>query len=139
MQTITRRFTFCAAHRLKDHPGRCKQLHGHNYVVKVTASREDGGMGEKGMVLDFADLKKAVGEWLDDHWDHTTILAADDLELLLFLQSQGMSFHTMDGPPTAENMATYLIEKVLPERMPEGVEVIRVDVWETENSVATAE
>jgi 6-pyruvoyltetrahydropterin/6-carboxytetrahydropterin synthase len=34
--TITRIYAFSAAHTLPSHPGKCKQMHGHNYRLEVT-------------------------------------------------------------------------------------------------------
>ncbi len=47
------------AHHLPGHP-KCGQLHGHTYQVDVSIEGDHQG----GMLLDFADLKKAVREVL---------------------------------------------------------------------------
>lgn len=139
MISITRRFTFSAAHRLAFHEGRCKEVHGHNYTVEVTVARPGGGMGPNRMVLDFGDLKRPVKQWLDEHWDHTIILDADDKETIELLRSAGHSFYATDGPPTAENMAQHLLQNVLPGCLPPEMKAIRVAIWETEGCKATAE
>ena len=33
---ISREFTFDAAHKLVDYPGKCKRMHGHTYTLVVT-------------------------------------------------------------------------------------------------------
>jgi 6-pyruvoyltetrahydropterin/6-carboxytetrahydropterin synthase len=75
MYSVTRRFTFCAAHRLLGHTGKCRYIHGHNYVAEVRVKTLL--LNDRGMVVDFADLKK-IGEWIDKFWDHNIILHPDD-------------------------------------------------------------
>ena len=52
------------AHHLPGHE-KCGLMHGHTYQVDVSIEGEHGG----GMVMDFADLKKAVREVLREY-DH---------------------------------------------------------------------
>ena len=49
--SVTRCFTFEAAHQLPWHPGKCRNLHGHGYRLEVTV---EGPVNDDGMVLDFA-------------------------------------------------------------------------------------
>lgn len=68
---VRRRFAFEAAHSLPYHPGKCRELHGHSYVLKVTVDRPiDPGTG---MGIDFADLKGVVKSRVIDHLDHKTL------------------------------------------------------------------
>ncbi len=56
-------FSFCAAHRLPRHPGRCFRMHGHTYRLQVLVSGDpDGGTG---MVVDFFDIEEAVRPVVD--------------------------------------------------------------------------
>jgi 6-pyruvoyltetrahydropterin/6-carboxytetrahydropterin synthase len=64
---LTRSFHFDAAHKVVDYNGKCENLHGHTYLLKVTIS---GELKENGMVLDFATLKKKVKELIDKKLDH---------------------------------------------------------------------
>lgn len=56
MWTISRDYSFSAAHRIEGHP-KCGRLHGHNYKVRVTLS---GYPSKNGMILDYGDLDKVV-------------------------------------------------------------------------------
>ena len=75
MFQVSAEFHFCAAHRLPNHPGLCKNLHGHNYKLVV---RCEGPLDpHTGMVIDFFTLQKVVSEHviaLVDHTDLNTIL-----------------------------------------------------------------
>ena len=50
---VSRVFYFDAAHRIPDHSGECKNLHGHTYKLIVTME----GEVKDGMVIDFEDMK----------------------------------------------------------------------------------
>jgi 6-pyruvoyltetrahydropterin/6-carboxytetrahydropterin synthase len=88
---VARRFEFQAAHHLPRHPGKCRNLHGHTYVLEV---RCEGPVdAESGMVLDFADVKDVVTERVLDVVDHTNL---NDL-----LEN-----------PTAEHIAAWIWERL---------------------------
>lgn len=148
MITATRRFTFSAGHRLKEHPGWCRNLHGHNYVAEVTFVRKDaveGDLDDNEMVVDFGKIKMSIGDWLHANWDHQLILDTDD-ELCERLGID-FSIYRMDGAPTAENMARHLFYDIIPAQLSKeiwkedyaDVEVFRVVIWESENSKAVVE
>ena len=73
---LTTSYVFDAAHRIAGHPGKCAWLHGHTYHLEVTVSSPT--LNPLGMVMDFDDLRDAVGKAVLDLWDHATLLAADD-------------------------------------------------------------
>lgn len=124
MYTIFKDHTFAAAHSIRGHPGKCRHLHGHNYRVRVhVAARE---LDDLGMVVDFADLKRVVGEVLGP-FDHRVI---------------------NDVPPfderntTAELLASYVCEAVgrrLAEEEDGRVWVQKVEVWENDTACAVYE
>ncbi|MBA3653413.1 MAG: 6-carboxytetrahydropterin synthase QueD [Actinobacteria bacterium] len=65
--TVTRTFTFEAAHQLPWHTGACRELHGHGYRVEVTVA---GPLNDDGIVIDFADLRGVVERELLSRYDH---------------------------------------------------------------------
>ncbi|NIM01205.1 MAG: 6-carboxytetrahydropterin synthase QueD, partial [Acidobacteria bacterium] len=68
---VRRRFEFEAAHRLPDHPGKCRELHGHSYVLYVEVER---ALDESsGMVIDFSDLKSIVKDGVVNRLDHVYV------------------------------------------------------------------
>ena len=66
--SVSRSFTFEAAHQLPWHPGKCRDLHGHGYRLEVTV---EGAVAENGMVVDFADVEAAVQREVIARYDHT--------------------------------------------------------------------
>ncbi len=143
MPTCTRRLQFCAGHRVYKHESKCKHIHGHNYVVFITAEAPE--LDSLGRVIDFSVIKEKVGGWINKHWDHGMILCSEDplcelwgagdLEKLLGVHK----WYQMASNPTAENMAKLLLEEACPNLF-EGsnVTVTEVTLWETENCYATA-
>ena len=65
--SVTRSFTFEAAHQLPWHPGKCRNLHGHGYRLEVTV---EGPIGPNGMVLDFAEVEAVVEREVIARYDH---------------------------------------------------------------------
>lgn len=132
MYTVTRRIEFCYGHRLLDYSGKCRYLHGHNGVAVVTAAAEE--LDSRGMVIDFADLKKDISGWIDEHLDHRMLLRQDD-PILPLLREFGEPVFAMDTNPTAENIARLIHDQAVTL----GYPVVRVQLWETPQCFATYE
>lgn len=80
--TVERRFRFEAAHRLPWHPGKCRLVHGHSYVLEV---RVTATLDERGVVMDFAEVDAVVDEHVLRELDHTdlnTVLENPTAELV---------------------------------------------------------
>lgn len=134
--TIMRRVTFCAGHRLLGHDGKCKNLHGHNYVAEfhVTGQEQD----EIGRILDFKLLKEKCKGWLDEHWDHAFILWEKDENALAAVRTCiPHRIYELPYNPTAENLAKYLLEVICPQLLADtGATAHKVVIWESEESYA---
>ena len=71
--SITKIFTFAAAHHLPKYKGKCKNVHGHTFKLFVTVKLRVDYMGTKeGMIVDFSELKRIVNYLLEDI-DHTDL------------------------------------------------------------------
>lgn len=116
MYTVRIEDTFAAAHYLTHYQGKCENMHGHNYKVRVVASGTE--LDEAGMLVDFGLLKSALGEVLKE-MDHT-------------LLNEHPEF--LDGRPSAERIAQYIFNRIQDST---GVPITRVDVFETEKNVAS--
>src|SRR5687767_3337654 len=66
--SVSRSFTFEAAHQLPWHPGKCQRLHGHSYRLEVTV---EGAIGGRGIVVDLADISEVVERDVIERFDHT--------------------------------------------------------------------
>lgn len=111
--SITKQFKFEAAHSLPNHDGKCKNLHGHSYVLEVTVSGPiilDGP--KEGMIFDFAELSKIVDKEIVSQWDHQFLN-----DILPFVT-------------TAENLANECFKRI----ESTGVNITKIKLWETAKS-----
>jgi 6-pyruvoyltetrahydropterin/6-carboxytetrahydropterin synthase len=136
---VAKRFRWEAAHRLPGHAGLCRHLHGHSYRMTIEIL---GEIGADGMVMDFQDIKRMVGP-LIDAWDHATLVAEQDQELLEILQRTGWKHYVMPTETTAEHVASYAADHVCSQGgdvlRRAGVRHVRVRLEETETSYAEVE
>lgn len=109
---------FSAAHYLKDYPGKCAKVHGHNYRVQITIEGEE--LDKLGMLVEFEVIKQALKPWIDqfDHGFLNEIPPFDQIN------------------PSAENLAKHFYTEVT--RAIEGstARVSYVRVFETEKCSA---
>lgn len=106
---------FSAAHWLPNHPGKCKNLHGHNWkvIATVRAKKLDK---DSDMIIDFSEFKKMVDKVLPDH------KCINDAIPNMY--------------PTAENLAKYIFEKLDKALSKEAMyaELHDVEIWEGRDS-----
>jgi 6-pyruvoyltetrahydropterin/6-carboxytetrahydropterin synthase len=132
MFRITVEDGFAAGHALRGYRGKCENVHGHNYKVRVTL--EGAELNSIGLLYDFKDLKEAI---------HCAIRKLDHQFL-----NDVSPFDVLN--PSAENIAKYFHDEVSrllsagapvvsgsgnPPSAPCRVE--RVTVWETDTTTAT--
>jgi 6-pyruvoyltetrahydropterin/6-carboxytetrahydropterin synthase len=99
---VSREIDFCYGHRLLNYDGKCRHLHGHNGHAIITI--ESATLDERGMVLDFSDIKRVVSTWIDEKLDHRMLLHRND-PFAPILEQAGEPMFLMDVNPTAENIA----------------------------------
>jgi 6-pyruvoyltetrahydropterin/6-carboxytetrahydropterin synthase len=112
--TITRKLEFDAGHRIPDHRSQCRNLHGHRYVLEITLQGDvvdTEGAPDRGMVMDFADVKRLAIEHLVGVWDHAFLVYQGDVKVREFLESlPGHKTVVLDRIPTVENLAAKAFE-----------------------------
>ena len=130
MYCVTKRLDFCYGHRLVNHEGVCRHLHGHNAMVEIDITAET--LDAQDMVVDFAEIKRAVKTWIDRELDHKMILRHDD-PMVEVLRGQGEPVYTIDSNPTAERLARLIFDVA----RGLGFNVSAVRLWETPGSCAS--
>ena len=129
---------FDSAHFLKGYLGKCSNIHGHRWKVIVEISGEslkrEGT--QRGMVMDFDDIKKMLNR-ICDELDHSLIIEYESLKVETMKALLGEGFKIVQLPfiPTAENFAKYFFDSI----KSEGFPVHRVEVYETPNNFAAYE
>lgn len=117
MYTVSVESRFSSAHNLRGYKGKCEDLHGHNWKVRLTVSSAE--LDHLGMVCDFTVLKDVLKRAIES-LDHKYLNEAE-------------YFKSVN--PTSENIARYVFEEV--SRIKPELNVKKVKVWETETSSAT--
>jgi 6-pyruvoyltetrahydropterin/6-carboxytetrahydropterin synthase len=107
---------FAAAHALRDYPGACHRLHGHNWKVEVEVTASE--LDELGMAIDFKAIKQAA-QRVGGELDHQHLNEVPPFDRI---------------NPTAENMAAHLYRRLSEELDSAGVRVSAVTLWETERA-----
>ena len=126
--SVSKLMDFEYGHRILNHPGKCKRLHGHSGRVEFTLWGEVNE--ETGMVVDFGDINSTVGDYLKNTLDHRTILQKGD-SLIESLPEEDTII--IGGPPTAENISKMILTHSAP--IFPG-QKMSVKLWETSDSYA---
>lgn len=108
--------TFASAHKLNGYEGLCKNLHGHNWKVRLCVLCDQ--LDEIGMAMDFGILKQKLNELLSE-LDHQYL-------------NELPAFKEMN--PTSENLARYIFENMGNRMSICACEVVEVEVWESEKA-----
>lgn len=137
MLKVAKEFSFDMAHLLDGHDGKCQNLHGHTYKLQVIVSGETEDNGaKKGMVIDFADLKRAVNELIISPIDHAFIYdqsSERETKIAQLLQQLNSKTFALPVRSTAENLAQFIFQR-LQENV--GFHLHSVRLWETPTSFA---
>jgi 6-pyruvoyltetrahydropterin/6-carboxytetrahydropterin synthase len=107
---------FAAAHTLRDYPGACSRMHGHNWKVELEAVATQ--LDDIGMGVDFKVMKQAARE-VGGRLDHQYL---NDLE----------PFKSIN--PTAENIAAYMYKEIAARINSDSIKVTALTLWETERA-----
>lgn len=111
--TATRKFS--AAHRLPNDPGKCSNLHGHTYTVRVKIATDQ--LDAQGMVMHFDKIKDVI-----DRFDHKTILDYNDPLRSVLPPSMVV---IVSKPPTTEYLAYLIADTILTTLVGDSVGVTR--------------
>ncbi len=129
MLTITKEFSFHAAHQLRCPRfsseenlriyGNCARLHGHTYLLRITLA---GQPDETGMILHFDTLKAIVRREILDRYDHADLCELDEYQ---------------NVPATAENMAEHIFVVLDRALTSDSYHLHQITVHETPTAWAT--
>ncbi len=132
MYTVTREIHFCYGHRLLNHKGMCRHLHGHNGKLEITLYADT--LDRLGMVRDFEEIKEIVQSWVNQVLDHNMILCKGD-PVIPMLEHLGERHHVIRENPTAEVISRMVFDYAVSKGLP----VKEVKLWEGPKSCATYE
>jgi 6-pyruvoyltetrahydropterin/6-carboxytetrahydropterin synthase len=130
MYSVTKEVHFCYGHRLLNHQGKCRHLHGHNATAVIRLEAEE--LDELGMVCDFSDIGDFAKAWIEGAIDHNMLLHEAD-PVLPGLQAAGERVYVMPANPTAENIAKLIFDEIAAG----GYPVVEVSIYETDSALAS--
>lgn len=107
---------FASAHTLREYPGDCSRMHGHNWKLEVEVTATS--LNEHGMGMDFKTIKTATRE-LAKTLDHRYL---NDIP----------PFDTVN--PTAENIAQYFYQNLSTTLNIDTAKISGVTLWETDRA-----
>jgi 6-pyruvoyltetrahydropterin/6-carboxytetrahydropterin synthase len=120
---VYREIHFSSAHRLKNYCGKCENIHGHNWRVRLCVTRKE--LDKTGFVMDFKDIDRILKN-ITDLLDHKDLNALEQFSEI---------------NPTAENIACFIFNEAKKElsAIDSQISVSKVYVWESERSCASVE
>lgn len=121
MFEVTVEQTFAAGHALRNYHGKCENVHGHNYKVRVTIQGEQ--LDDTGLLVDFLEVKRGM-QTVIERLDHQFINDLKPFDLL---------------NPSAENIAKYFYDELasgLSGGEAARTRIAEVRIWETDTAAA---
>jgi len=129
---IAKEFRWEMGHRLPEHFGLCKNIHGHSYKMIVEF---EGELNRQGMVIDFYDVEKIINPIIEK-LDHAFMVKDDDELTFEFLEKLNSKKVVVNFFATAENICKYILEIISKGNLPENIHSVSVKVYETEGDYA---
>jgi 6-pyruvoyltetrahydropterin/6-carboxytetrahydropterin synthase len=113
--------TFSAGHALRGYKGKCENVHGHNYKVRVTLAGKE--LDSVGLLYDFVHLKQVI----------QVVIGSLDHRFL----NDFAPFDSIN--PSAENIARYIYDETSKQmkQTENGAGISSITVWETDVTAAT--
>ena len=138
MLTITKEFSFDAAHLLENHPSKCKNLHGHTYKMIVTVSKEELN---NNMIIDFGDLKDIVNKTIIEKLDHAFLYNENSKieyvkKIAKFLEENGLKTYKFKTRTPCEEMIIVIFNLLETELMKNNIKLVSIKLYEGVGSYA---
>jgi 6-pyruvoyltetrahydropterin/6-carboxytetrahydropterin synthase len=125
---IAKEFRWEMGHRLPEHFGLCKNIHGHSYKMIVEF---DGELDKNQMVIDYYDIEKIINPVIEK-LDHAFMVNIDDKIVIDFLEKMNSKKVVVGFNSTAENICNYLLSEIKKCSLPSNISSVKVRVYETQ-------
>jgi 6-pyruvoyltetrahydropterin/6-carboxytetrahydropterin synthase len=129
---VAKEFRWEMGHRLPEHFGLCKNIHGHSYKMIVEF---EGNLNEQGMVIEFYDVEKKINP-IVEKLDHSFMVKDDDMLTLEFLVKMNSKKVVVNFESTVENICKYISGEIKSSKLPNNVSSLAVRVYETPDAYA---
>lgn len=121
-------------HRLPEHFGNCKNIHGHSYKMIVEF---EGELNKEEMVIDFYDLDKIMKP-LIDKLDHSFMVSKNDAVVIAFLEKIKSKKFVVDFNSTVENICNFFLQEIIKCELPSNISSVSIRIYETNEDYAEA-
>ncbi len=124
---IAKEFRWEMGHRLPEHFGLCKNIHGHSYKMIVEF---EGSLDKNQMVIDYYEVEEMINPIIQN-LDHSFMVNVDDKSVLEFLEKINSKKVVVEFLATAENLCSYLLSEIKKTDLPSNISSVKVRVYET--------
>jgi len=124
---IAKEFRWEMGHRLPEHFGLCKNIHGHSYKMIVEF---EGSLDKNQMVIDYYEVEKMINPIIQN-LDHSFMVNVDDKSVLECLEKINSKKVVVEFLATAENLCSYLLTEIKKTDLPSNISSVKVRVYET--------
>jgi 6-pyruvoyltetrahydropterin/6-carboxytetrahydropterin synthase len=132
---IAKEFNWEMGHRLPEHFGKCKNIHGHSYKMLVEI---EGDILENGMVMDYYHLRDVIDPIIE-RMDHAFLVYKEDTNVIEFLERMNSKRVVVDFQSTVENITRYFLDEIKKAKLPSNIRKVKVRVCETPDDYAEEE
>ena len=129
---IAKEFKWEMGHRLPEHFGNCKNIHGHSYKMIVEF---EGELNKDEMIIDFYDIDRIIKP-LVEKLDHAFMVNKNDSDVLAFLDKIKSKKLIVDFNSTVENLCNYALKEIKKFELPENILSVTVRIYETNEDYA---
>jgi 6-pyruvoyltetrahydropterin/6-carboxytetrahydropterin synthase len=125
---IAKEFRWEMGHRLPEHFGLCKNIHGHSYKMIIEF---EGELDKNQMVIDYYEVEKIINPIIGN-LDHAFMVNKNDKVVLEFLEKMNSKKVVVEFNSTAENICSYLLSEIKKCSLPSNISSVKVRVYETQ-------
>lgn len=129
---VSKEFKWEMGHRLPDHFGNCKNIHGHSYKMIVGF---EGELNKNDMIIDFYDVDKII-KLLVDKLDHAFIVNEKDKDVIDFLDKIKSKKMVVNFDSTVENLCNFVLDEIKRYDLPRNISSVSVRIYETNEDYA---
>ena len=124
---VAKEFRWEMGHRLPEHFGLCKNIHGHSYKLIVEF---EGELDKQGMIIDFYNVEKKINPIIEK-LDHAFMVNKNDEVTIKYLEKVNSKKIVVDFNSTVENISKYLLSEIKKGSFRKNVGSVKVRVYET--------
>ncbi len=129
---VAKEFKWEMGHRLPEHFGNCKNIHGHSYKMIIEF---EGELNKDEMVIDFYDVDRIVKP-LINKLDHAFMVNKNDTVVVEFLNKIKSKMLVVDFNSTVENICKFVLDEIKKIKLPKNISSVSVRIYETNEDYA---